>query len=120
MLSVASDLVGLRLPTSLCLEYGLFALFVMIELMIQIFIEVRITYSSPHNQLPAVRLYLMVYLSVCCSVLQCVAVCCSVLQCVVVCCSACGSISWYISHLLRPSKDNFRLCLPLPTNSLLG
>jgi hypothetical protein len=82
MLSVASDLVGLRLPTSLCLEYGSFALFVMIELMIQVFIEVRITYSSPHDQLPAVRLYLMVYLSVCCSVLQCVAVCCSVLQCV--------------------------------------
>ena len=26
-------------------------------------------------------------LSVCCSVLQCVAVCCSVLQCVAVCCS---------------------------------
>ena len=25
--------------------------------------------------------------SVCCSVLQCVAVCCSVLQCVAVCCS---------------------------------
>jgi len=28
-----------------------------------------------------------VHVSVCCSVLQCVAVCCSVLQCVAVCCS---------------------------------
>ena len=30
----------------------------MIELMIQVFIEVRITYLSQHNQLPAVLLYL--------------------------------------------------------------
>jgi len=31
----------------------------MIELMIQEFIEVRITYSSQRNQLPAVQLYLL-------------------------------------------------------------
>ena len=33
-----------------------FFFFVMIELMIQVFIEVRITYLSQHNQLPAVFL----------------------------------------------------------------
>ena len=31
----------------------------MIELMIQVFIEVRITYSNQRNQLPAVQLYLL-------------------------------------------------------------
>jgi len=30
------------------------------------------------------------HISVCCSVLQCVAVCCSVLQCVAVCVPVCG------------------------------
>jgi len=43
--------------------------------------------------------------AVCCSVLQCVAVCCSVLQCVAVCCSAlqCGRPKWlrssYVIHI---------------------
>jgi len=38
------------------------------------------------------------HLSVCCSVLQCVAVCCSVLQCVAVCCSAlqCAAVCWSV------------------------
>ena len=31
----------------------------MIELMIEVFIEVRITYLSQHNQLPAVLLWLL-------------------------------------------------------------
>jgi len=35
---------------------------------------------------------LLVYVAVCCSVLQCLAICCSVLQCVAVCCSALHSL----------------------------
>ena len=43
------------------------------------------TYSSAYS----VRAYMsivMVFVAVCCGVLQCVAVCCGVLQCVAVCC----------------------------------
>jgi len=52
-------------------------LFVMIELMIQVFIEVRITYLSQHNQLPAVLL---------------VCVCARVRVCVCVCVRVCASV----------------------------
>jgi len=39
-------------------------------------------------------------LSICCSVLQCVAVCCSVLQCVAVCCSVAQCVAVWHSVLL--------------------
>jgi len=40
-----------------------------------------------HKHTPGFWGSIAIPLTLCCSVLQCVAVCCSVLQCVVVCCS---------------------------------
>ena len=85
----------------------------MIDQMIQAFIEVRITYSRQHNQLPAVQLYLIVYLSLPPPRTRSDCVC---LYQRTLNYPQCSSILLYTSHLLLPSKDKVRLCLPLPTN----
>ena len=56
--------------------------------------------SRPH---PGVCLFLR--LSVCCSVLQCVAVCCSVLQCVAVCSPR------YFNHKFRILRVHIQVCV---------
>jgi len=58
-------------------------------------------------------LQMLLYVVLCCSVLQCVAVCCSVLQCVAVCCSVlqCVAALTCVSHATqyttRTSTENF-------------